>query len=63
MFGATAQPDLVGGDGGEDLIGMELLGTGWCLRRWSHPPFSLFRLGGVLGALVAVLVVRRTVPR
>jgi hypothetical protein len=77
VFGAVAQPDLVDGDGREDLVGMELLGVGWCLHPqqsggvyvgsevWSvdaSPP-SLFRLGGVLGALVAVSVVRQAVPQ
>jgi hypothetical protein len=39
VFGAVTQPDLVDGDGREDLVGMELLGVGWCL----HPQQS----GGV----------------
>jgi hypothetical protein len=32
VFGAVAQPDLVGGGSGEDLVGMELLVTGWRLH-------------------------------
>jgi hypothetical protein len=79
VFGAAARPDLVGGDDGDDLVDVELLGTGWRLCRWrsgdvyaggevrsvvtSPLPLSLFHLGDVLGALVAFSVVRRVVPR
>jgi hypothetical protein len=61
MFGAAAPPDLVGGGSREDLVGMELLGVGWCLHQsrsggicaggefWSlvasPPPPSLFYPG------------------
>jgi hypothetical protein len=75
--GVAALSDLGVAAGGGDLVSMELLGAGWCLCRWrsggicaggevrsvvAYPP-SLFRLGGVLGALVAISAVQWVVPR
>jgi hypothetical protein len=78
MYGAAAPPNLVGGGSREDLVGMELLGVGWCLHRsrsggicaggefWSlvpSPPPLPVLPGGVLGALVAISAVWRAIPR